>query len=132
MNTRQYFYFGSAEADRVKNTGWFLGQFVPAHLGLRHQNEVELKWGVHSRGDKRPLPPAYGHGTTVSVLVRGTFRLHFQVGRTSYAVTLEKEGDYVVFGPEVMHSWEAIDDAIVLSIRFPSVEVLLQSSVASD
>jgi quercetin dioxygenase-like cupin family protein len=32
-------------------------------------------------------------------------------------------GDYIIFAPDAMHSWEAIGDTIVLSIRFPSVDV---------
>jgi hypothetical protein len=48
------FYFGNANADQVRNSGWFVGQFVPPELGLRHQTDVELKWGVHTDGDKRP------------------------------------------------------------------------------
>jgi hypothetical protein len=29
----------------------------------------------------------------------------------------------MVSGPDVVHSWEAIGDTLVLSVRFPSVEV---------
>jgi quercetin dioxygenase-like cupin family protein len=36
---------------------------------------------------------------------------------------MEKEGDYIIFGPGVVHSWEAIGDTLVLSVRFPSIEV---------
>jgi hypothetical protein len=117
------FYFGNAEVDQVRNTGWFLGQFVPAELGLRHQTDVELKWGIHPDGEKRSHPWANGNGTTVSILIRGGLRVAFHVGASPQMVTLEKQGDYIVFGPDVVHSWEAIGDTLVLSVRFPSVEV---------
>ena len=45
MDTKKPFYFGNAKADQVRGGGWFVGQFVPAELGLRHQTDVELKWG---------------------------------------------------------------------------------------
>lgn len=122
MVSKPSFYFGNAAVDEVRDTGWFVGQFIPAELGLRHQTDVELKWGVHPDGEKRSRPWANGNGTTISVLIRGALCVTFH-GQTPEVVTLQKIGDYVVFGPDVMHSWEAIGETIVLSVRFPSVEV---------
>lgn len=60
----------------------------------------------------------------ISVLIRGgALRVTFDAGGTPQVVTLRKEGDYVVFGPDVVHFWEADGEPIVLSVRFPSVEV---------
>lgn len=123
MDSMQSYYFGNAAVDQVRNTGWFLGQFVPLELGLRHQSEVELKWGIHPDGEKRSHPWANGNGTTISVLIRGALRVAFHIGETPQVVILRKEGDYIVFGPDVVHSWEAIGDTVVLSVRFPSVEI---------
>lgn len=124
MGTNALFYFGNAAVDQLRNTGWFVGQFVPAELGLRHQTDVELKWGLHKDGEKRSRPLANGNATTISVLIRGgALRVTFDAGGTPQVVTLRKEGDYVVFGPDVVHFWEADGEPIVLSVRFPSVEV---------
>jgi hypothetical protein len=117
------FYFGNAAVDQVRNTGWFLGQFIQAELGLRHQTDVELKWGIHPDGERRAHAWANGNGTTVSILIRGSLRVTFHVGARPQVVHLEKHGDYIIFGPQIVHSWEAIGDTLVLSIRFPSVEV---------
>jgi hypothetical protein len=117
------YYHGNASADQVRGSGWFIGQFVPPELGLRHQTAVEVKWGLHPDGDARPQPWANGNGATIAVLIRGTLRLSFLLDGSSREVTLAKEGDYVVYGPEVVHSWQAIGETLVLSIRFPSVEV---------
>jgi hypothetical protein len=112
------FYFGNAEVDQVRNTGWFLGQFVPAALGLRHQTDVELKWGIHPDGERRSHPWANGNGTTVSILIRGGLRVAFHVGASPQVVALEKQGDYIVVGPDVVHSWEAIGDTLVCRCDF--------------
>lgn len=117
------FYGGNAAIDQVRDSGWFVGQFVPAELGLRHQTDVEVKWGIHPDGEKRPQPWANRHATTISILIHGTLRVTFHVGETPQIVTLEKEGDYIIFGPDTVHSWEAIGHTVVLSLRFPSVEV---------
>jgi quercetin dioxygenase-like cupin family protein len=107
----------------VRGSGWFIGQFVPAELGLRHQTELELKWGVHPDGEKRSHPWANRNGTTISVLIEGSLKVTFHIDGATKEVTLRTRGDYLAFGPEVVHSWEAIGDTIVLSVRFPSVEV---------
>ncbi len=123
MENAKPFYFGNAAADQIRGTGWFIGQFVPPELGLRHQSDVEVKWGFHPDRDKRPSPWANGNGTTISVLVRGTLHISFYSGETQETVTLAKEGDYVIYGPDIVHSWEASGETLVLSVRFPSVEI---------
>ncbi len=123
MDAKKSFYFGNANADNVRDTGWFVGQFVPPEVGLRHQTDVELKWGIHPDGDKRPQPWANGNATTIAVLIEGSLRLKFYTDGLEQSVTLQTKGDYVAFGPEVVHSWEAVGDTIVLSVRFPSVEI---------
>ncbi len=123
MSSRKPFYVGNAKADQVGDGGWFVGQFVPAELGLRRQTEVELKWGIHPDGEKRPEPWASQNGTTISVLIEGGLKVTFHIDGSHQEVILRIKGDYVIFGPQVVHSWEVIGDTIVLSVRFPSVEV---------
>jgi hypothetical protein len=123
MSSDKSFYFGNAALDQVGGSGWFIGQFIPAASGSRHQTAVEVKWGIHPDGDKRTSPWAQGYATTIAILVRGTLRVEFYTGPTPQQVTMQKEGDYVIYGPEVVHSWEAIGETIVVTLRFPSVEV---------
>ena len=117
------FYFGNAAIDQIRGTGWFVGQFVPAELGLRRQTDVELKWGIHPDGEKRGQPWSHGAGTTIALLVEGGLRVTFHIDGAQEDVMLGAKGDYVIFGPDVVHSWEAVGDAVVLTVRFPSVEV---------
>ena len=85
---------------------------------------VELKWAIHPDGERRRgAAAANGHATTISVLIHGALRATFHIDGTPHVVTLQKEGDYVIFGPDVVHSWEALGDTVVLSVRFPSIEV---------
>ncbi len=123
MGSKKPFYFGNAKADQIRGSGWFVGQFVSPELGLRHQTDVELKWGIHPDGEKRPQPWANRNGTTISVLIQGCLKVTFHGDGKHEEVTLQTKGDYVAFGPEVVHSWEVVGDTIVLSVRFPSVEV---------
>jgi quercetin dioxygenase-like cupin family protein len=50
-------------------------------------------------------------------------RVTFEIDGGSHTVTLAKEGDYIIFGRDIVHAWEAVGHTVVLSMRFPSVEV---------
>jgi quercetin dioxygenase-like cupin family protein len=39
----------------------------------------------------------------------------------SESVLLEREGDYVMWGAGVDHTWRAEEDSIVITIRWPSL-----------
>ncbi len=133
MDASGSFYFGNAAVDQVRDTGWFVGQFVPPELGLRHRTDVELKWAVHPDGDRRLHgAEANRNATTVSVLISGTLRTTFEIDKTPHVITLEKQGDYVIFGPEIVHSWEALGDTVVLSVRFPSIEITRSTGRGDD
>jgi len=107
----------------VAGTGWFIGQFVSAALGLRHQTDVELRWGVHRDGERRQRgAEATSRATTIAILIRGALRTTFEIRGGNHVVTLRNEGDYVIFAPDVVHFWEAIGHTVVLSVRFPSVD----------
>jgi quercetin dioxygenase-like cupin family protein len=36
------------------------------------------------------------------------------------SVTLQRQGDYVVWGKGTDHSWQAEDDSTVITVRWPS------------
>jgi quercetin dioxygenase-like cupin family protein len=51
------------------------------------------------------------------VLLDGKFRIDLRSG----SVMLERRGDYVMWGPGTDHSWEAVSDSTVLTVRWPSL-----------
>lgn len=108
-------YTGSAAQDALDNRGWLLGHFMPDE-DLRHSTDVEIKWGVHPRGDERAQWVTGETRSTVIVLVSGRFRLNFR----DRSVLLAQQGDYVVFSG-VDHSWYAEEESIILGVRWPSI-----------
>lgn len=109
-------YVGNATIDAAADYGWLLGHFKPEG-DVRHSEDVEIKWGVHPRGDERAKWATGEVRTALLVLVSGRFRMEFP-GRD---VVLEKQGDYVLWGPGVDHSWYAEEESIVMTVRWPSV-----------
>jgi quercetin dioxygenase-like cupin family protein len=98
------------------NRGWFVGHFITPSDDLRHTEAVEVKWGVHPAGDARPTVAPGLETTTVSILVSGAFRVSFP-GRE---VRLARPGDYLLFPPDVPHTWVAEADSVVITVRWPS------------
>jgi hypothetical protein len=95
-----------------------VGHFVPAELGLRSSNAVEVKWGTHARGETRAEWGSNSEATSLSLLVTGCIRLFFASGEEAL---LARPGDYALWAPGVAHRWEIeADDTIVLTVRWPS------------
>ena len=112
--------FGNAATDGVR--GWFVGQFVSASGGLRRRDDVDLKWGVHPKGEARPGAWAkYKTATTIAVLIEGQCLIQIRDSDHADEHLLSTPGDYLIMAPGLEHTWEAVTDCTVLSIRTPSV-----------
>ncbi|MFI8216803.1 signal peptidase I [Streptomyces sp. NPDC085932] len=109
-------YTGNAGEDAALDQGWLLGHFKGPG-DPRRSDAVEVKWGVHPRGDERAEWVRGEERTAVLVLISGRFRVELP-GRS---VVLERQGDYVVWGPGIDHSWCAEEQSVVLTVRWPSV-----------
>ncbi|MEU6430973.1 signal peptidase I [Microbispora sp. NPDC046973] len=109
-------YVGNAHLDGVADRGWLLGHFKPAG-DVRHSEDVEIKWYVHPRGDRRAKWVTGEKRTALLVLISGRFRVEFP----ERSVLLANQGDYVVWGRGVDHSWYAEEESVVLAVRWPSI-----------
>ncbi|MBX6387103.1 MAG: signal peptidase I [Microbispora sp.] len=109
-------YVGNANLDAVADRGWLLGHFKPAG-DVRHSDDVEIKWYAHPRGDRRAEWVTGERRTALLVLISGRFRVEFP----ERSVVLDNQGDYVVWGPGVDHSWYAEEESVVLTVRWPSI-----------
>jgi hypothetical protein len=110
-------HHGNAADEGSQNRGWILGHFMDPSTGVRSTQDAEVKWGVHPAGDKRAEWTSDDQRTTLLISVQGRFRLDL----TDESVTLERQGDYVMWGPGIDHSWEALTDAVVITVRWPSL-----------
>lgn len=107
---------GNAGEDTGETRGWLLGHFIEPPEDVRSTEDVEVKWGVHSAGEKRAGWTADDQRTTLLLLVQG----HFRVDLTEGSVPMIEQGDYAVWGPGIDHSWEALADSVVITVRWPS------------
>lgn len=112
--------FGNAadEGARADRRGWFVGHFLPPGSGPAATDLVEVKWGAHSARETKAIEGVNHTSTTLSLLVSGRFRLDFPSHGRS--VTLARPGDYAIWSPGVSHRWRVLEDAVVITVRWPS------------
>ena len=97
--------------------GWFLGHFMPGHDNPLRTSDLELKWYTHPKGDLRSEWAPGNPVTTLNILMRGRFVLLFP----DREVALTNEGDFVLFGPGVPHSFRSEEESLVMTVRWPSL-----------
>jgi hypothetical protein len=121
---------GNAADDGKPFRHWFVGDFAAwggldgadarRRFGRRQTSLVSVKWGVHPRGEKRPGGWAEGDDlVTLSVVVSGGYVLSFEDGRGGVAeARLDRAGDYALWDPGTRHTWVAISDCVILTVRW--------------
>lgn len=115
MTAAENWYTGNANADAGEHRGWLLGHCIPN--SPRRSQAVEVKWGVHPAGQRRPEWVTGEERTTLVILISGRFRVDLSTG----SVLLERQGDYLVWGPGIDHTWHAEEDSVVITVRWPSL-----------
>jgi hypothetical protein len=124
---------GNAAPDGAPFNGWFVGNlgvwstqngaaYDPQGMALRDTPSLEIKWGFHPKGQRRPGGwAAPSDKASVSLLVRGRFLVKFRSlenpGRETTHL-LKSEGDYVIWREEVEHTWQAEEDSVILTVRW--------------
>jgi hypothetical protein len=108
---------GNIEVDTADMRGWLIGNFIGEEHGLRHSEDVELKWGNHEAGTVRAEWVTGETRTSIGILIAGKFAVEFR----DKEIVFDKPGDYVMWGPGTDHRWRAIENSIWLTVRWPSV-----------
>jgi hypothetical protein len=97
-----------------------IGHFVEGvEAGLRRQTAVEVKWATHAAGETRPAWARGETTTTITLLISGRFLVQFS-DDPGEDVMLTRPGDYALWGPGVDHRWTALEDSVVVTVRWPS------------
>lgn len=107
---------GNVNIASQNTRGWFLGHFMPGEQNPLRTEAVELKWYTHAKGETRVEWAPGNPVQTLNILIRGHFVLLFP----DQEVSLKNEGDFVLFGPGVPHSFRSVEESLVLTVRWPS------------
>ena len=112
-------YRGNAGVD-APIEGWFFGNRQPP--GPRHHKNVFLKYGVHLEGDQCKNPYTPSDKFSISILIDGGPFVHSfknADGTDLPTEILERVGDYVIYGTDVLHTWTATKQSTIISVQFP-------------
>jgi hypothetical protein len=116
----------SGNTNTVSNpTGWFVGHFIRPADDPRATNSVEIKWHTHPKGDSKATWTKSIEATNLAILISGKFKFCFP----EQDILLTQQGDYVLWPAGVFHRWQAEDESVILTIRWPSKE---QGVVTAD
>lgn len=97
---------------------WFIGSFIEPTDSLRSTTALEVKWGNHKAGEKREDWSIVNESTTLSLLIRGKITIVLPDEKA----TLSSEGDYIIIAPGLKHKWVIEEDALVITVRWPSLD----------
>lgn len=108
-------YVGKVREDSLQNRGWFVGHFVDA-ANPRFSEDVEIKWGIHKKGESRDGWSTNALATTMSLVIKGKIKMIFEDGEV-----VLKEGDYFISKPQTLHTWTIEEDTTIITVRWPSL-----------
>jgi len=114
-------FSGNLNKNILKNPerkGWLLGHFIKSPI-LLNSTDIEIKWGIHKKGEKYKKAKGNKKAKSLAILVRGRVRIYFP--DQNKAVVLSKEGDFLIWSPKIFHLTEFLDDTRMLTIRWPSI-----------
>jgi hypothetical protein len=90
-------------------------------FGLRNSKEIEIKWGVYSKGEDRSEWASCSDRIGMSILIRGDSTFCFR-NINDHArrreVRLKTEGDYVIWKENIEHTWRMDEDSVFLTLRW--------------
>ncbi len=74
---------------------------------------------MHKKGEEKKEIVANKKAKTISILIKGKFLIRFPEDNKD--VLLSEIGEYVFWDSMVYHNSEALEDSIVMTIRWPSI-----------
>lgn len=110
---------GKHQKENPDQKGWFIGHFLEKGSNF-FSEEFEVKWYHHPKGDIKNPPGRNKLAKTITILIKGKFMVRYPEENTT-EVLLSKQGDYVFHDAGVLHISEALEDSVMLTIRWPSI-----------
>ncbi len=104
--------------DKSNSRGWFIGHFLEDNSIFKNK-EFEVKWGKHPKGEKKFQVAANKIAKTIGILIEGKIELNFPKNKKK--ILLSKQGDFIFFDEKIFHTFEALEDSIIIVIRWPSI-----------
>jgi len=98
--------------------GWFMGYFMDEpHL---RTDELEVQFIDLKKGDSKESTKINSDVKTLTILIKGCFELKFP--DENKTIVLREQGDFIKFDLSSKHVGHALEDARILTIKWPSIK----------
>ncbi len=94
-----------------------LGSLNPKIAPYFQNQNFGLKWSKVKKGEKKGISTGNRLSKTIGILVYGKFSVTFPESHET--MILEKEGDYVYLPENTKHTYEFLEDSLMMSVRWP-------------
>lgn len=118
MNMGSVIEFGNLEKKVESHNGWVIGYFIEKTSPL-HSEDIEVKYHIAKKGEENESKSVASRSRSLTILVRGKFRIHFPKQGLTYV--LEKEGDFIFWDPFIEHGWDVLEDSVLITVRWSSI-----------
>jgi len=106
---------GKCDKDIQNYRQWLVGDFLPLTSPLK-TDKIEIKWGRHKKGEIKKNGITSEPRNTLCILIFGTFKITFPNDKIEHI--LKDEGDYIYFKQHTNHDWKALEDSLIITIRW--------------
>jgi hypothetical protein len=94
-------------------------KLIVVHELVADVERARIEWSIHPQGDHRPDIAPGADTITLTILIKGRFEQTFpdqHPGR----MLMERPGDFALYGPGIPHTWRALADSVMLTVRWPA------------
>ena len=114
---------GNISNINVNYKEWFLGKFIKeSDFNTENIKNFEVKWSHKEKGYTFPLKENLvqdPYCKSMAILMRGKYKCSFLNDDGTFVdCLLENEGDYIFWAPDINHKIEALEDSVILTIRW--------------
>ncbi len=103
----------TVNAENPKKGHWVVGDFITGS-DLRCSSVCQVKYVHSKRGHKKPTGSKMPEGErTLLILISGKWKVFLE----NSSITLENEGDYIIFD-NVYHESECLEDCHLVVVRW--------------
>lgn len=97
--------------------GWFIGHFLDSKSPFK-TDDFEVNWVRVKKNEKKEGIGNDAKAKTLTILIEGLFKFEFL--DKSESVILKNKGDYFFYEPIKNHISQALEDSLIMTIRWPS------------
>ncbi len=108
---------GNFDIECKNHKDWIFGHFMEDDSPFKNE-DFEIKWGNRLKGFKAEEKNSIAEDgkCTLAILVHG--KIIMTLSSLNKIVELSKQGDYFYYEPAMPHSVEALEDSLILTIRW--------------